>query len=101
LVASDPKKLIWSSNGSHTDHALKMKKQKKTYNIQEGMIFNKDYYGKSHRLLVVNNDGVLQFKVDNQIFPTLTAAARHVCGDATRQISGPIFWGIQSTDSKS
>jgi hypothetical protein len=74
---------------------IKKGKKQKSYQIREGMIFEKQYYGKSLRLLVVKHHGELQFKVADQIFPTLTAAARHVCGDETRQISGPLFWGVQ------
>ena len=64
------------------------------------MVVEKSFYGRKLRLLVVRNDGELQFKVDERIFPSLTAAARHVCGDATRQISGPVFWGIRVDDAR-
>jgi hypothetical protein len=74
---------------------MKKSKQKKSYTLRQGMIFEKVYYGNTLRLLVVEHHGVLQFKVADEIFPTLTAAARHVCGDATRQISGPLFWGVK------
>ena len=56
-------------------------------------MFEKLYYGKQTRLLVVRHQGALQFKTEDKIFATLTAAARHVIGDETRQISGPAFWG--------
>jgi hypothetical protein len=79
---------------------MKKPRKQKSYHLREGMVFEKIYYGKTLRLLIVRNHGELQFKVDDQIFPTLTAAARHVCGDATRQISGPLFWGIQVMDSR-
>lgn len=75
---------------------MKKNKKQKTYRLREGMVFEKQYYGNAVRLLVVKHHGELQFKVADQIFPTLTAAARHVCGDETRQISGPVFWGIKA-----
>jgi hypothetical protein len=75
---------------------MKKSKTQKSYHLREGMIFEKRYYGNVVRLLVVKHHGGLQFKVADQIFPTLTAAARHVCGDETRQISGPIFWGVKA-----
>jgi hypothetical protein len=64
--------------------------------LREGLVLEKTYYGKKFRLLVVKHHGELQFKVSDRIFSTLTAAARHVVGDDTRQISGPIFWGTKT-----
>ena len=72
------------------------KKIQNKYLLREGMVFEKQYYSSSVRLLVVKHHGELQFKLSGKIFPTLTAAARHVVGDETRQISGPLFWGVKS-----
>jgi hypothetical protein len=74
-----------------------MAKAKHEYLIREGMEFIRQYYGKNYRLLVVKHHGILQFKVEDMIFATLTAAARYVCRDDTRSISGPVFWGIKRT----
>ena len=75
---------------------MKKKFKQKLSSLREGAIFEKMYYGKTVRLLVVKHHDKIQFKVCDQIFPTLTAAARHVIGDETRQISGPVFWGIKA-----
>lgn len=74
---------------------MKKIKKQNPYRLREGMIFEKIFYGKVIRLLVVFHNGEFQFKVADKIFPSLTAAARHVCGDETRQISGPLFWGVK------
>ncbi|MFC1497768.1 hypothetical protein ACFLS1_04735 [Verrucomicrobiota bacterium] len=73
-----------------------MAKKKKNYNLREGMTLEKVYYGKTYSLLVVRHNGDLQFKLGDCIFKSLTAAARHVCGNETQQISGPMFWGIHA-----
>jgi hypothetical protein len=64
------------------------------------MVIEKTYYGKKLQLLVVRNDGEIQFKYDDRIFSTLTAAARHVRGDPTCQISGPLFWGVRAANTR-
>lgn len=74
---------------------MKQTKKQKSYRLREGMVFEKQYYGNAVRLLVVKHHGTLHFKIADKIFPSLTAAARYVCGDETRQISGPLFWGVQ------
>jgi hypothetical protein len=75
---------------------MKSPKRQNRYSLREGMVFEKQYYGSSVKLFVVRHNDELQFKVVDKIFPTLTAAARHVIGDETRQISGPVFWGIKN-----
>ena len=70
-----------------------MPKQKFQYLLREGMRLEKHYYGKLHSLLIVRDRGELLFKVDDKIFDSLTAAAKHVCRDETISISGPKFWG--------
>lgn len=71
-----------------------MAKKKMNYNLREGMILEKKYYGKMYTLLIVRKGTELQFKLGEHIFSSLTAAARHVCGNETQQISGPKFWGL-------
>jgi len=73
---------------------MKKDKTKSSYQLREGMIFQKEYYGNVFRLLVVRHHEKLQFKVADKIFPSLTAAAKYVCRDDTRSISGPLFWGV-------
>lgn len=79
---------------------MKKTKKRNSYQLREGMVFEKAFYGNAVRLLVVKYQGELQFKIDDKIFPSLTAAARHVCRDETRQISGPLFWGIPLSDTQ-
>lgn len=66
--------------------------RKKNYALRDGMILEKEFYGRVYRLLVVKDGDVFVFRVDDRIFTSLTAAARHVCRDETRTISGPQFW---------
>ena len=79
---------------------MKKRVKQKPYHLYEGMIIDKCYYGKKIELIVVRFKGEIQFKIDKQIFPTLTAAARYVCGDPTRQISGPLFWGVRVANAR-
>jgi hypothetical protein len=67
-----------------------------SYNLKEGMEFSKDFYGKIYKLRVVMVAGKIQYRVGDQMFSSSTAAARHVCGDETRSMSGPLFWGISA-----
>jgi len=69
-------------------------KKKNNYLLEEGMVFEKQHYGKKVRLCVIKTNGVMQFSIDGKLFRTLTAAAKHVCGDETRQMSGPLFWNV-------
>jgi hypothetical protein len=69
-----------------------MKKSRKIYNLQEGMVLVKEYYGKTHQLRVISANGIIKYKLDDKIFNSLTAAARHVLRDETRQVAGPEFW---------
>ena len=71
---------------------MKKRKTKNNYALHAGMVLEREFYGQLHRLEVVNGDGCLQFKLGNEVFTSLTQAARHVCGDETRAISGPQFW---------
>lgn len=66
--------------------------RKKNYALRDGMILEKEFYGRVYRLLVIKEGGGFLFKIDDRIFTSLTAAARHVCRDDTRTISGPNFW---------
>jgi len=71
---------------------MKRKKTKHTYALHAGMVLEREFYGRVHRLEVINKNGTLEFKLGDQVFASLTAAAKHVCGDETRTISGPQFW---------
>lgn len=66
--------------------------RKKNYALRDGMVLEKEFYGRTHRLLVIKEGDEFLFKIDDRIFASLTAAARHVCRDDTRTISGPQFW---------
>lgn len=68
-------------------------KNRKNYALRDGMVLEREFYGRLRKLHVVRDDNVLKFKVDDQLFPSLTAAARYVVRDETRQINGPEFWG--------
>lgn len=61
--------------------------------MHEGMVLEREFYGRLRKLHVVRDDNVLKFKIDDKLFPSLTAAARYVVRDETRQINGPEFWG--------
>ncbi len=63
------------------------------------MRLEKNFYGKIHTLIVIRHEGELMFEIDNKIFKTLTAAARHLYRDDTKQISGPAFWGAPKADT--
>ena len=75
-------------------HHKKRPKQRNVYLLEDGMVFEKTHYGRKVRLCVARNHDVLEFKIDGKRFQTLTAAARYVCGDETRQLSGPLFWNV-------
>lgn len=77
-----------------------MAPKKHPYSLKAGMIFEKTFYGKKYRLLIVKNNGTLQFKTEDRLFGSLTAAARHVIRDETRQVSGPAFWGNPISGNK-
>lgn len=70
-----------------------MPRIKRIYAISEGMRLEKNFYGRLRTVFVIREKGKLQFKLDGKIFKSLTAAAKHVCGDDTMQINGPEFWG--------
>jgi len=71
---------------------MKRKKTKKSYALRKGMFLEKRFYGQLHRLEVLEERGCFSFKLGNKTFSSLTQAARYVCGDETRAISGPQFW---------
>lgn len=64
----------------------------KKYALRDGMVLEKEYYGRTHKLRVVKDGQILRFKIDDKLFDSLTAAARHVLRDETRQVNGPQFW---------
>ena len=70
-----------------------MTKKPRPYRLKEGMVFEKRYYSNTYKLVVVECDGKTQFQVGHKVFSSMTAAAKHVCNDETRSISGPLFWG--------
>ena len=75
---------------------MKKNKKRKECKIKEGMILEKNYYGKNIFLQILKTNNELKYRIEDQTFSSLTAAARHVVGDPTRQISGPVFWNIKA-----
>ena len=69
-----------------------MPPRKRDYAIFEGMRLEKNFYGRIRTLVVIRENEKLLFKLDGKTFKSLTAAAKHVCGDDTMQINGPEFW---------
>ena len=67
-------------------------KKRKEYALREGMVLEKVYHGRVYRLLVIRQGDSLKFKIDEHVFSSLTAAAKYVCRDENRAISGPLFW---------
>ena len=67
-------------------------KKHKTYALHNGLVLEREFYGRLRKLLVVGEGEALKFKIDDKVFGSLTAAARYVVGDETRQINGPQFW---------
>jgi len=73
-------------------------KNKKLYALRDGMVLEREFYGRTHRLLVIRDGKDFRFKVNELNFNSLTAAARHICRDDTRAISGPQFWNAPLAD---
>lgn len=69
-----------------------MARNQKQYALRDGMVLDKEFYGRTYRLLIIKDGEAFRFKVNKRIFDSMTAAARHVCRDETRTISGPLFW---------
>jgi hypothetical protein len=67
-------------------------KKHKTYALRDGLVLEREFYGRLRKLLVVGEGEALKFKIDDRSFDSMTAAARYVVGDETRQINGPQFW---------
>jgi hypothetical protein len=63
----------------------------KSYALREGMVLEKKYRRQTYRLSVIKEGGVMRFKISSKIFPSLTAAAKHIVGE-NQEISGPHFW---------
>jgi hypothetical protein len=76
------------------------KKKKHNYGLQPGMVIERTFYGRLYKLAVTKGPEGLQFKLDENVFDFLTAAARHVLRDETRPISGPQFWGLPTAKRK-
>lgn len=68
-------------------------KNRKSYAIHDGMVLEREFYGRKRQLRVIQDGESLKFRVDDRLFNSLTAAARYVVRDETRQINGPEFWG--------
>ena len=68
-------------------------KNRKNYAIREGLVLEREFYGRQRTLRVILDGEIFKFRVDDRLFSSLTAAARYVVGDETRQINGPEFWG--------
>lgn len=68
-------------------------KNRKSYAIHDGMVLEREFYGRLRQLRVIQDGESLKFRIDDRLFNSLTAAARYVVRDETRQINGPEFWG--------
>lgn len=75
-------------------------KNRKTYALHDGMVLEREFYGRLRKLRVVRDENALKFKIDDRLFDSLTAAARYVVRDETRQINGPEFWGAPLADGQ-
>lgn len=62
------------------------------YKLRNGMKLKRTFIGRNYELLVVSDGDRLTFKLGNEEFKSLTAAARFVCRNPSLQISGPRFW---------
>jgi hypothetical protein len=70
------------------------RKESKKYALYDGMIIEREFYGRVYKLAVVKSRDSFTFRLGELVFESLTAAARRVCGDETRSISGPQFWRV-------
>jgi hypothetical protein len=59
------------------------------------MVLEREFYGRVRKLMVMAIGDGHKFKIDDRVFDSMTAAARYVVGDDTRQINGPLFWGAR------
>ena len=64
------------------------------YALRAGMVIERTYRHKNHRLSVINEDGKLRFQIAGKSFVSLTAAAKFVIGTDT-PISVSRFWGVR------
>jgi hypothetical protein len=58
---------------------------------KKGKIFTKVYNNKKHSMKTVEVDGKIKYKVDDIIFNTPTAAAKHITKNS---VNGWVFWDI-------
>lgn len=71
-----------------------MPKKNIEYKLRNGMTLKRTFIGRNYELLVVREGDKLKFKLGNEEFKSLTAAARFVCRNPSLQISGPRFWKV-------
>jgi hypothetical protein len=72
-----------------------IRRKRKKYALREGMVLERVYRKRVYRLLVIKQGQNLKFKIDEHVFASLTAAAKYVCRNVSREISGPLFWRAQ------
>ena len=66
-------------------------KKKILYDLRDGLILKKTYNGVVHSLTVQVVDGQTSFKLGENRFTSLTAAAKFVKQSKT-EVNGPSFW---------
>lgn len=81
-----------AANSQTNPPQSKVGTKKKQYLLKEGMVLEREFYGRTFKLLVVKDDAITRFKVNDRLFDSLTSAARYVLRDETRQVNGPDFW---------
>ena len=67
--------------------------KKKQYALKDGLILEVKYCRQVYRLQVVGKDDKFQFKIGSRVFPSLTAAAKHVI-NTDQEVNGPRFWRV-------
>lgn len=58
-------------------------------NPKKGTIFIKKYKKKEYRMEVIENNGIIEFKVNNKIYKSPTAAAKSITNN---EVNGWYFW---------
>jgi hypothetical protein len=68
-----------------------MAKRKLRENPPIGAKFERNYDGKTHRLEVVNKEGMIRYKVGKDLFGSPSGAAKAI---VKQEVNGWVFWGI-------
>jgi hypothetical protein len=56
-----------------------------------GKVYDREYGGQIHRMKVVKIGSKVQYEVNGEVFPTPSAAGKHV---TKNEVNGWIFWRI-------